>query len=229
MKRILIIEDDPAFLKGLEVGLRDEHYETITATTGEEGYRKAKSRKFDLIILDIMLPDRNGFEVCQDLRNDGMTTPILILTNKREEIDQVEGFSKGANEYLVKPIGLRLLIAHIDELLRAPRGIKQPIEITHFDNVVIDFKKMEATKNGAALQLSVREFEMLRYFVEHEGEPVTRHMFLTDVWGYKNDESIPTTRTIDTFIGELRKKIEEFPKKPRHLLKIPRKGYKFVM
>ena len=228
MNRILIIEDDPAILKGLEISLRGEHYEVITATDGEKGYGMAKSRRVDLIILDIMLPGKNGYDICRDLRKDGFTSPILMLTSKKEVVDQVVGLKIGADDYMVKPFSQQVLVARIETLLRRQTAIKQEIETCNFDDISIDFKKMESTKNGKPLQLSVKEYEILRYVIEREGEPVTRDMLLTDVWGYGNVEAIPTTRTIDTHILSLRKKIEDDPANPRHLLTIPKKGYKFV-
>lgn len=225
MKRILIIEDDPAILKGLQISLAEEHYEVLSATDGQKGYEVAIKENVDLIILDIMLPLKNGQEVCQDLRKEGINTPILMLTSKKQELDEVLSFELGADDYITKPFSLRKLQARIKALLRRKAELKKEIEEYSFGNVQVDFKKQEATKNNKPLKLSSKEFEILKYFVQHESEVVTRHMLLDDVWGM---EVFPTTRTVDNYILTLRKKIEDKPSRPKHLLTIPTAGYKFV-
>jgi DNA-binding response OmpR family regulator len=225
MKRILIIEDDPAILLGLEASLREEHYEVLTATDGETGHRMGKQENVDLIILDLMLPNKNGEEICRDLRKEGIKTLILMLTSKKEEIDKVLGLEIGADDYVTKPFSIRELHARIKSLLRRTGELKGEIEEYAFGNVYVDFKKQEAIKNRKPLELSAREFEVLKYFIQHEGEVVTREMLLDNVWGY---ESFPTTRTVDNYILSLRKHIEDDPAKPKHLLTIHTAGYKFV-
>lgn len=225
MKRILVVEDDPAVLKGLEASLKEEHYDILTATEGERGYQLGKRENIDLIILDIMLPNKNGQEVCRDLRKDGVNTPILMLTSKKEEMDKVLGLELGADDYVTKPFSLRELHARIKALLRRKAELKKDIDEYAFGNVHADFKKQEASKKGKPLKLSAMEFKILKYFIQHESEVITRDMLLDDVWGY---EEFPTTRTVDNYILALRKKIEDNPSKPKHLLTIHTAGYKFV-
>ena len=225
MKRILIIEDDPAILKGLEASLHDEHYDVVSASDGEKGYQMAKRENIDLIILDVMLPNKNGQDVCRDLRRDGINTPILMLTSKKQEMDKVLGLELGADDYVTKPFSIRELHARIKALLRRKAELKKDIDECSFGDVYVDFKKQEATKKSKPLKLSAKEFEILKYFVLHEGEVVTRDMLLDDVWGY---ETFPTTRTVDNYVLTLRKKIEANPTKPKHLLTVHTAGYKFV-
>jgi DNA-binding response OmpR family regulator len=225
MKRILVIEDDPAILAGLVASLEEGHYEVITASDGEKGYQMGKRENVDLILLDLMLPNKNGQDICKDLRKDGVNTPILMLTSKREEMDKVLGLELGADDYVTKPFSVRELHARIKALLRRKGELKKEIDEYSFGNVHIDFKKQEATKGKKALKLSAKEFEILKYFVQHESDVVTREMLLDDVWGYEN---FPTTRTVDNYILSIRKKIEANPSSPEHLLTVHTAGYKFV-
>lgn len=225
MKRILIIEDDPAILKGLTKALNDEHYEVLTAHDGEEGYRTAKRENLDAIILDLMLPGKSGQDICRDLRQEGVHTPILMLTSKKKETDIIIGLGLGADDYLPKPFGIGVLLARIKALLRRKGEIKKEIDEYSFGDVHIDFKKYEASKNGKLLRLTAKEFNVLKFLIQHERDVVTRDMLLEKVWGY---ESFPTTRTVDNFILSLRKKIENDPSNPKHLLTISTVGYKFV-
>jgi DNA-binding response OmpR family regulator len=225
MKRILIVEDDPAILKGLATTLKGEHFEVLTATDGEEGYQMAQRENIDLIILDVMLPRKNGQDICRDLRKEGNQTPILMLTSKKKETDEVLGLELGADDYVTKPFSIHKLLARINALLRRKGVIAKDIEAYSFGNVQVDFKKMEASKNGKPLKLTAREFKVLKFLIQHEREAVTRDMLLDEVWGY---ESYPDTRTVDNFILSLRKKIEDDPSNPTHLLTIPTVGYKFV-
>ena len=225
MKRILIIEDDPAILLGLNDSLAEEHFEVLTANDGEEGYQKGKKENIDLIILDLILPTKNGIEICQDLRSNGITIPILKLTSKREEIDKILGLEIGADDYVTKPFSIRELIARIKALLRRNVEFKKEMEDYSFGNISIDFKKQEIWKDNSKIDLSTTEISILKYFIQLEGEVVTRHQLLDDVWGYEN---FPTTRTVDNFILNIRKKIEDDPSNPKHLLTIHKAGYKFV-
>lgn len=225
MKRILIVEDDPAILLGLKESLLEEHFEVLTASDGEGGYQKGKKENIDLIILDLMLPTKNGIEICKDLRKNGVSIPILMLTSKKEEMDKVLGLEIGADDYVTKPFSIRELMARIKALLRRNTEMKKELEEYSFDNINLDFKKQEARKNNKPLDLSTTEYNLLKYFIQFEGEVVTRHQLLDDVWGY---ESFPTTRTVDNFILNIRKKIEDDPSNPKHLLTIHKAGYKFV-
>ena len=225
MKRILIIEDDPAILTGLTDSLQEEHFEVLTAEDGEIGYQEAKKENIDLIILDLMLPSKNGIDICKDLRKDGINTPILMLTVKKEEMDKVLGLEIGADDYVTKPFSIRELIARIKALLRRKVELNKEIDEYSFGKISIDFKKQEALKNNKPIELSTSDFKILKYFIQREGEIITRDQLLDNVWGYEN---FPTTRTVDNHILALRKKIEDNPSHPVHLLTIHKAGYKFI-
>lgn len=225
MKRILIIEDDPATLTGLEETLKEEHFEVSIVMSGQMGYEKAKEGAYDLIILDLVLPEKGGIDICKDLRRDGINTPILMLTGKKEEIDIVLGFGVGADDYLTKPFSLRILVERVKALLRRPQEIHPDLEEYSFSEVEINFKKQEAKKGNKPIDLSVMEFKVIKYFVQREGEVIDRNKLLDEVWGYQN---YPSTRTVDNFILNLRKKIEEDHSNPKHLLTVHGAGYKFV-
>jgi DNA-binding response OmpR family regulator len=225
MKQILIVEDDPSIILGLKDSLEEEHYQVLTASDGEAGYQKAKREPIDLIILDLMLPKKNGQDVCKQLRAEGINTPILMLTSKSDEMDKVLGLELGADDYMTKPFSIRELHARIKALLRRHGEGRKDIDTFAFGNIAIDFKKQEASKKEQSLKLSAKEFEILKYFILHEGEVITRDMLLDDVWGY---ESFPTTRTVDNYILTIRKKIEDNPSEPKHLLTVHTAGYKFV-
>lgn len=225
MKKILIIEDDPAISKGLEITLTEQHYEVLSESDGERGFRKALRENTDLILLDLMLPSKNGMDICKDLRAAGVEVPILMLTSKKEEMDKVLGLEMGADDYVTKPFSIRELSARVKALLRRKSDLIKDIEEINFGDVLIDFKKHEATKNKISLNLNATEFKIIKYFVQHEGEVISRDQFLDDVWGY---DSYPTTRTVDNYILSIRKQIETDPSKPKHLLTIYKSGYKFV-
>jgi len=225
MKKILIIEDDPATLTGIEETLKEEHFDVSTVMSGQMGYEKAKEGKYDLIILDLMLPEKNGIDICKDLRRDGINTPILMLTGKKEEIDKVIGLEIGADDYVTKPFSIRELVARVKALLRRPQEIRPEVEEYSFDNIYLNFKKQEAKKGNNPVELSVMEFKVMKYFIQREGEVIERNNLLDEVWGYEN---YPSTRTVDNFILNLRKKIEVDHSNPKHLLTVHGAGYKFV-
>ena len=225
MKRILIIEDDLSILKGLQAGLEEEHYEICVATDGEEGFKMALEGRVDLILLDLMLPGKNGQEICAELRQAKIATPIIMLTSKQEEIDKVLGLESGADDYVTKPFSIRELRARIKAILRRTDPVVQKTDSYSFGEITIDFLKHETLKNGQPVNLSSREYEIMRLFIEHEGQLVTRDMLLDKVWGY---DVFPTTRTVDNYILNLRKKFEEDPANPKHLLTVHGAGYKFV-
>jgi DNA-binding response OmpR family regulator len=225
MKCILIVEDDQAILRGLKDNLTAEHFEAICESDGAKGYQTAKKHRCDAIILDIMLPSMNGMEICRQLRSDGIQTPILILTNKGTELDKVMGLEIGADDYVTKPFSVRELIARINALLRRQASVVNEITEFQFGNIYLDFKKQEARKGKKIIDLSAKEFELLKYFIQREGQVITRDQLLDDVWGY---EAAPTTRTVDNYILSLRKRLEANPSKPKHLLTIHTAGYKFI-
>jgi len=225
MKRILIIEDDPAISKGLTDALHEAHYEVITEEDGEKGFNFAQNENIALIILDLMLPSKNGIEICTELRKKGINTPIMMLTSKKEEMDKVLGLEVGADDYLTKPFSIRELLARIKALLRRKQEITKNIEEFSFDSIHIDFKKQTALKKNKPIELSTTEFKILKYFIEHEDEVVTRDNLLDKVWGY---DVFPTSRTVDNYVLSIRKQIEDNPSEPKHLITVPKAGYKFV-
>ena len=178
-----------------------------------------------MIILDLGLPDINGEDVCQQLRDAGVPTPILMLTSKSQEMDKVMGLEKGADDYMTKPFSVRELLARLRRSMRRDHGMKKDLEEYSFGKAVVDFKKQESTVDGKTVKLSVREYAVLKYLILHEGEVVTRDMLLNDVWGY---EQFPTTRTVDNYILALRKKLEGKTTAPQHILTVHTAGYKFV-
>jgi len=227
-KKVLIVEDDPAMAVGLRDGIASEGYQVLHAGDGEEGLQLAHSSNPDLIVLDVMMPKKNGLDVCRELRSSGNKVPIIMLTARGQEIDKVLGLKLGADDYMTKPFSLLELLARIESVLRRCNCGEEMEECSPcygFGNVDIDFKKHEARLNGAPLELSPREFMMMEYFVAHRGKVVTRDQLLDAVWGY---DHIPFTRTVDAHIAKLRKKIELSPADPRFLITVHRLGYKFT-
>ena len=225
-KKILIIEDEEDLVKGLKLNLSDEGYDVDWAANGEEGLRKAMLETPDLIILDIMLSEMNGLEVCRELRQKNIGIPIIMLTAKGEEIDKVVGLEIGADDYITKPFSVRELLARIKaQLRRAERDEKAVPQIYSFGDIEIDFAQFEVRRKGKELDLTSLEMEILKYFIAHRGEVVARDDFLDKIWGY---ESYPTTRTIDNHILKLRKKIEEDPSHPQYILSVYGGGYRFI-
>jgi two-component system alkaline phosphatase synthesis response regulator PhoP len=229
MKKILIVEDDAAIVLGLEGALQSEGYETITARTGPDGWRLAKERQPDLLILDLMLPGMSGLEICKRLRDEKLKTPVIMLTSKAEENDKVLGLELGADDYVTKPFGLRELLARVKAHLRreevaGPPEAQQKLEKYCFGEVVVDFKRHEVHKAGVLQEMTNREFRLLEYFIHHPGELLTRDRLLDDIWGY---EVYPTTRTIDNHIRWLRKHVEPDPDNPRYIKTIRGAGYLF--
>ena len=225
MKTVLVIEDDAAVSRGLQEILTAEHYRVLVANTGQKGYTLAKEENVDLILLDLRLPDKNGEEICKELRAEGMNTPIVMLTSKKREVDTIVGLEIGADDYITKPFSTEVLLARLKAVLRRKGKITRQVDECSFGDVYVDFQKQEAKKGKKSLELSSREFEVLRYMVQHEGEVVTREMLLNEVWGY---EQFPTTRTVDNYILSLRRKVETVPSKPKHILTIHTSGYKFL-
>ncbi|MBI4417880.1 MAG: response regulator transcription factor [Ignavibacteriales bacterium] len=225
MKRILVVEDDPAILRGLLDNLRQEHYEVESESDGQKGFEKARKQKWDLVVLDVMLPGMNGMEICRGLRAGGNHVPVLMLTGRGEETDKVLGLELGADDYVTKPFSIRELLARIKALLRRQSEVMADIEETEIGDVHVDFKKQETVRGKKKIVMSAKEYQLLKYLVQREGQVVSRDQILNDVWGF---ESLPTTRTVDNYILSLRKKIEPSPAKPRHLLTVHTVGYKFV-
>lgn len=225
MKTILVVEDDPAVAKGLEEILSEENFEVEVTMDGEKGYRKAKQERIALIILDVVLPNMNGKEICSRLRADGVDTPILMLTQKKSEADKVSGLEIGADDYVTKPFSIPELLARVKALLRRGSTRIPDVEEATFGDVYVDFSKQEALKGKKKVRLSAKEFQLLKYFVIHEGDVLSRSQLLDDVWGYA---VTPTTRTVDNYVLSIRKKLETNPSKPLHFLTVHTSGYKFV-
>ncbi|HEY6950877.1 MAG TPA: response regulator transcription factor [Bacteroidota bacterium] len=225
MKKILIVEDDKAIVRGLTENLKKENFDVDSAGDGERGYEMARSAKYDLVILDLMLPKLGGLDICKRLRTEKVEVPVLMLTSKKEEVDKVLGLELGADDYVTKPFGIRELIARVNALLRRQSPIVTSLNECTFGDVHVDFKKQEAKKGKRAVEMSAKEFELLKYFAEREGEVLTRAQLLDDVWGY---DVAPTTRTVDNYVLSLRKKVEDNPSKPKHFITVHTAGYKFV-
>ena len=224
MDRILIVEDDRAILMSLRDDLEFEGYEVVTAEDGKDGLALAREKDFRLIVLDVLLPGLNGFEVCRKLREAGVKTPILMLTAaKTEEMDKVTGLELGADDYVTKPIGARELIARVRAILRRadPRSVLT--ETFRFGDIEVNFKSHEVLKAGEPVYLTAIEFKLLEFFIAHKGEVLTRDRILDEAWG----EAVVAYRTIDPHIAHLRKKIEADPARPVHITSLRGVRYKF--
>jgi two-component system, OmpR family, alkaline phosphatase synthesis response regulator PhoP len=226
-KRILLVEDEPGLVLTLTDRLANEGFAVETARDGEAGLRRATGESFDLIILDVMLPRKNGFDVCRDLRQQGVETPVIMLTARGQVVDKVVGLKLGADDYVTKPFEMMELLARIEALLRrAPARAAAPSSETYqFGPVEVDFRKAEVKREGRLMELSAREFQLLRYFIEHRGNAITRDELLNEVWGYN---AMPSTRTVDVHVAWLRQKLEPNPRHPQYILTVHGLGYKFV-
>ena len=224
MDKILIVEDDKSILMGLKDDLEFEGYKVSIAFDGKQGLKQAMDQEFQLIVLDILLPELNGFEVCKKLREAKVNTPILMLTAARtEEMDKVMGLELGADDYVTKPIGSREMVARVKAILRRTRQKDEIEEIYKFSDISVDFKSHEVTKAGEKLHLTALEFKLLKFFIEHKGEVVTRDNMLDEAWG----DAIVSPRTIDPHIVHLRQKLEDDPVNPEYIVSIRGVGYKF--
>lgn len=222
---ILVVEDDPAISKGLEKNLRFEGYQVFVASDGERGLELAVDKAPDLVLLDLMLPRLNGFEVLRELRKRRIDVPVIVLTAKGEEGDKVRGLDLGADDYVTKPFGLRELLARIEAVLRRKRRFDKTLEQVSFGAAEIDFSARVARFKGKPVDLTAREFDLLRLFFSREGQALQRQEILNQVWGF---DYFGTDRTVDNFITRLRQKLEEDPEKPRHFLTVRGLGYRFV-
>ena len=225
MKRIFLIEDEPGIVLTLTDRLTREGYAVDSATDGESGLERASKEPFDLVLLDLMLPRMSGFDVCRELRKRGIETPVIMLTARGQVVDKVVGLKLGADDYVTKPFEMAELLARVEAHLRRAPATPHPTEGYVFGDVKVDFRKAEATKEGQPLELSAREFQLLRYFLEHRGATLTREELLNEVWGYN---SMPSTRTVDVHVAWLRQKIEPNPRHPQFILTVHGMGYKFA-
>jgi two-component system alkaline phosphatase synthesis response regulator PhoP len=222
-ENILLVEDEQALRMTLSDRLQSEGYVVDFSPDGEQGFEKATSLPFDLIILDIMLPRRSGLDVCRDIRLAGLATPILLLTARGQIVDKVAGLKLGADDYVTKPFDTLELMARIEALLRrAPTRTGQGI--LHFGSIRVDIRGTQVTREGKPVYLSAREFQLLRYFTEHNGITLSRDEILREVWGY---EVGTFSRTVDVHVAGLRQKLEKAPKKPELIITVPGIGYKF--
>jgi two-component system alkaline phosphatase synthesis response regulator PhoP len=206
--------------------LSAEGYSVESASDAPTALTRAASGAFDVIVLDVMLPGGNGLDICRTIRARGVKTPVLMLTARGQVVDRVIGLKLGADDYLVKPFEMAELLARLEALLRrAPlTGAKTP-EAFQFGDIAVDFRRAEVVKAGRTLDLSAREFKLLRYFIEHRGAALSRDELLNEVWGYN---AMPSTRTVDVHVAWLRQKLEDNPKHPQHILTVHGLGYKFA-
>lgn len=224
MKIILIIEDDVSILRGLKDNLEYEGYRVVAETNGKKGLILALEKTADLLLLDIMLPGLNGYEICRKVKKEKPGLPIIMLTARGSEMDKVSGLDMGADDYITKPFSLPELLARIRAILRRTKEETDVPEFYSFGNIKLDFKKFQAFAGDKEINLSAREFTIMEYLIRHEGEAIHRYDLLNNVWGY---EAMPTTRTVDNFILDLRKKLEKDPSKPIHILSVRGVGYRF--
>ncbi|MEO9806214.1 MAG: response regulator transcription factor [Reichenbachiella sp.] len=227
MIKILVVDDEPAMREGLADNLQFEGYEADLAENGKMALQNLKEKKYDLVILDVMMPEMSGFDVCKALRREGNDVPVILLTAKGEEIDRVLGLELGADDYITKPFSLRELLARVKAILRRSQS-SDSTGNQHFEKIgllEVDFKNFVAIKNNEEVKLSHREFEVLHFLKEHQQEIVGRDDLLKNIWRY---DEFPTTRTIDNFILRLRQKIEHNPNDPKIILTVHGMGYKMV-
>ena len=224
-KRILLVEDEPGLVLTLHDRLTREGYAVDTAVDGESGLERAAGEAFDLVLLDVMLPRLGGFDILKELRRRSVETPVIMLTARGQIVDKVVGLKLGADDYVTKPFEMMELLARIEAKLRRAPVSPHPTEGFQFNGIRIDFRRAEVPKEGAPLDLSAREFQLLKYFVEHRGATLTRDELLNEVWGYN---AMPSTRTVDVHVAWLRQKVEPNPRHPQFILTVHGMGYKFA-
>ena len=224
-RRILLVEDEPGLVLTLRVRLTSEGYDVEAAGDGDQALACARRQRFDLIVLDVMLPRRNGFEVCRALREEGNSTPVIMLTARGHVADKVSGLKLGADDYVTKPFEMVELLARIEAQLRRVPSPPSGAGAYEFGSIRVDFRSAEVHRHGTPVELSAREFRLLCYLIEHRGETVSREKLLNEVWGY---QAMPSTRTVDVHVAWLRQKIEANPRHPAFLLTIHGLGYRFV-
>ena len=223
--RVLVVEDEPTLVLTLTDRLRAEGYEVEAAETGEEGLRLARDGSFDIVLLDVALPAKGGFDVLRDLRQQRVETPVLMLTARGQVVDRVLGLKLGADDYVTKPFDLLELLARIEAVLRRRRGPGAAAgDVFNFGDVRVDFRRAEVLRDGQPVELSSLEFKLLRHFIERRGELVSRRELLEKVWGYPG---VLQTRTVDVHVASLRQKLERHPAKPEHIVTVHRMGYRF--
>jgi two-component system, OmpR family, alkaline phosphatase synthesis response regulator PhoP len=225
VKRLLLVEDEPGLVLTLSDRLAREGYAVESSADGESGLERATREPFDLLLLDVMLPRVNGFDVLRELRRRGIETPVIMLTARGQTVDKVVGLKLGADDYVTKPFEMVELLARVEAKLRRVPATPHPVDGHQFGEVRVDFRRAEVTREGQPLELSAREFQLLKYFLEHRGATLTREELLNEVWGYN---SMPSTRTVDVHVAWLRQKIEPNPRHPQFILTVHGLGYKFA-
>jgi DNA-binding response OmpR family regulator len=225
VSRILVVEDEPAILRGLVDNLTLEGHDVVAASDGVMGYRMVQQGQPDLLVLDLMMPRMSGYELCRKLRADGVRIPILILSARGEEADRILGLDIGADDYMSKPFSIRELIARVRALLRRAAPTPSAPETLAVDDIEVDFLRYEARRGSRQLEMTRKEFGVLRLLVARSGDVVTRDALLREVWG---SDASPTTRTVDNHVASLRAKLEEDPSEPRRLITVHGVGYKWV-
>ena len=223
--KILVVEDEPNMVAGLRDNFEFEGYQVITARDGVEGLQRALDESPDLVVLDVMMPRMSGLEVCKQLRAKRGSIPIIMLTARGQEVDKVVGLELGADDYVTKPFSIRELLARVKAVLRRTSVVPKDQDRRSFGEVEVDLRKCRVLKSGKAIDISSKEFELLKYFIVHSGETLSRDRLLEDVWGYDN---YPTTRTVDTHLVRLRQKLEPNPDQPQYFLTVHGTGYRFV-
>jgi DNA-binding response OmpR family regulator len=223
--KILIVEDEPNMVAGLRDNFEYEGYSVITALDGVEGLQRALDESPDLVVLDVMMPRMSGLEVCKQLRAKRGSIPIIMLTARGQEVDKVVGLELGADDYVTKPFSIRELLARVKAVLRRTAVVPKDMDQHSFADVEVDLKRCRVLKSGKVIDISSKEFELLRYFICHSGEVLSRDRLLEEVWGYEN---YPTTRTVDTHLVRLRQKLEPDPEAPQYFLTVHGTGYRFV-
>jgi two-component system, OmpR family, alkaline phosphatase synthesis response regulator PhoP len=223
--KVLIIEDEESLVVAIRDRLTSEGYRVQAARDGAAGCEQATQGSYDVIILDVMLPEKDGFSVCRDLRQRGIQTPILMLTARGQLVDKVLGLKLGADDYLTKPFEMLELLARLEALLRRDQRSLRAEKVYRFGEIELSVERQELSRNGEPLTASAKEFELLRYFIEHPGIVLSRNRLLDEVWGY---DAMPCTRTVDVHVSSLRQKIERDPSRPRHIITVHRRGYKFI-
>ena len=227
MRRVFLVEDEPGLVLTLTDRLQSEGYQVEHSADGTQALERAASESFDVILLDVMLPGANGFDIVRDLRNRGVMTPVIMLTARGQVADKVVGLKLGADDYLAKPFDMMELMARIEAQIRRAASATQTITAQQyaFGPISVDFRKAEVQRDGVDVELSAREFQLLRYFIEHRGATLSRDELLNEVWGYN---AMPSTRTVDVHVAWLRQKIEPNPRHPQFVLTVHGLGYKFV-
>jgi two-component system alkaline phosphatase synthesis response regulator PhoP len=223
--RILIVEDEPNMVAGLRDNFEYEGFQVATALDGVDGLERALEDSPDLVILDVMMPRMSGLDVCKQLKAKRPSIPIIMLTARGQEVDKVVGLELGADDYVTKPFSIRELLARVKAVLRRTQTLPKEMDRYAFGDVEVDLRSYQVLRGGNPVELSGKEFELLKHFLCHSGQTLSRDRLLDEVWGYEN---YPTTRTVDTHIVRIRQKLEPVPEEPRYFLTVHGIGYKFV-